>query len=89
MENLNAETVAKTKLTYKPGDFARISKYRGKFKRGDAPNYTSEVFVVTDVLKTTLVTYRVAEIRNAEKIIGTFYPEELSLFKPTSVEQII
>ena len=88
-ENLNAETIVRTKLTYKPGDFVRISKYRGKFKRGYTPNYTSEVFVVTDVLKTTPVTYRIAEIRNADKIIGTFYPEELSLFKPTNVEQII
>ena len=67
----------------------RISKYRGKLKRGYSPNYTSEVFVVTDVLKTTPVTYRIAEIRNADRIIGTFYPEELSLWKPTSVEQII
>ena len=83
-ENLNAESVARTKPTLKPWDFVRISKYCCKFKRGYTPNYTSEVFVVTDVLKTTPVTYRIAEIRNADKIIGTFYPEELSLFKQTA-----
>ena len=88
-ENLNAEAKPSHEATYKPGDFVRISKYRGKFKRGYTPNYTSEVFVVTDVLKTTPVTYKVAEIRNADKIVGTFYPEELSLLKPTSAEQII
>ena len=32
--------------------------------------------------------YKIAEIRNAEKIIGTFYEEELSLLKPTDVNQI-
>ena len=79
---------SKTKQQFKPGDFVRISKHRGKFKRGYTANYTNEVFIVTDVLHTTPVTYKVAEIRNADKIIGTFYSEELSLFKPTSVEQI-
>ena len=51
-------------------------------------NYTNEVFVVTDVLETTPFTYKIADIRNADKIIGTFYEEELSLFKPTDVKQI-
>ena len=74
---------------FSAGDFVRISKHRGKFKRGYTANYTDEVFVVTDVLKTTPVTYKIAEIRNAEKIIGTFYEEELSLFKPTEASQII
>ena len=60
----------------------------GKFKCGYTANYTNEVFVVTDVLETTPFTYKIAEIRNADKIIGTFYEEELSLFKPTDVSQI-
>ena len=67
----------------------RISKYRGKFKRGYTANYTNEVFVITDVLKTTPTTYKIADIRNADKIIGTFYEQELSLFKPTKADQII
>ena len=74
---------------FSPGDFVRISKHRGKFKRGYTANYTNEVFVVTDILNTQPITYRIADIRNAERIIGAFYPEELSLFKPTDVSQII
>lgn len=88
-ENLNKITVSQISPTFTPGDFVRISKYRGKFKRGYTANYTNEVFVVTDKLNTSPVTYRIAEIKNADKIIGTFYAEELSLFKPTTVSQII
>ena len=87
-DNLYGSKDEKSKPKFKPGDFVRISKYRGKFKRGYTANYTNEVFVVTDVLETTPFTYKIAEIRNADKIIGTFYEEELSLFKPTDVSQI-
>ena len=87
-ENLYEKEQSRTTPKFKGGDFVRISKYRGKFKRGYTANYTDEVFVVTDVLNTSPVTYRIAEIRNASKIIGTFYEEELSLLKPTKVEQI-
>ena len=51
-ENLyNNQTKSKLQPKFKPGDFVRISKYRGKFKRGYTANYTDEVFVITDVLK--------------------------------------
>ena len=89
LENLHSQRDTKGKPKFTPGNFVRISKYRGKFKRGYTANYTDEVFVVTDVLKTTPTTYQIADIRKADKIIGTFYEEELSLFKPTKVKQII
>ena len=88
-DNLEEKQIRKRKPKFKPGEFVRISKYRGKFKRGYTANYTNEVFVVTDVIKTIPVTYRVADIRNADKIIGTFYEEELSLFRPTKASQLI
>ena len=88
-DNLYKKQTSKSKPKFAPGEFVRISKYRGKFTRGYTANYTNEVFVITDVLKTTPVTYQIAEIRNADKIIGTYYEEELSLFKPTKAEQII
>ena len=81
-DNLYGSKQSKTTPKFKPGDFVRISKYRKTFKRGYTANFTDEVFVVTDVMRTTPVTYRIAEIRNVDKIIGTFYEEELSLFKP-------
>ena len=87
-ENLYGDKESKDTPKFTPGDFVRISKYRGKFKRGYTANYTDEVFVVTDVLPTTPTTYEIAEVRNAEKVIGTFYGSELSLFVPTKADQI-
>ena len=87
-DNLYNQEQSKNTPKFNPGDFVRISKYRKTFKRGYTANYTDEVFVVTDVLETNPVTYKIAEIKNADKIIGTFYEEELSLFKPTDISQI-
>ena len=73
---------------FKPGDYVRISKHRKTFKRGYEANFTDEVFIVFEVHKTDPITYEIIDIQ-ANKIIGTFYEDELSLFKPTTVQQII
>ena len=73
---------------FKPGDYVRISKHRKTFKRGYEANFTDEVFIVLEAHKTDPPTYEIVDIR-ANKIIGTFYEDELSLFKPTTVQQII
>ena len=86
---MHAKSVKASKPKFKMGDFVRISKYKGKFKRGYKANYTNEVFVISNILKTVPPTYTVAEIRNADNIIGTFYEQELSLFKPTDISQLI
>ena len=88
-EELSSKESKTKSQSFKPGDFVRISKYRKPFTRGYTANYTDEVFVVTDVIKTDPITYRIAEIRNADKIIGTFYAEELSLFKPKQISDIL
>ena len=69
---------------FKPGDYVRISKYRNTFKRGYEANFTDEVFIVLEAHKTDPPTYEIVDIR-VNKIIGTFYEDELSLFKPTTV----
>ena len=70
---------------FKPGDYVRISKHRKTFKRGYEANCTDEVFIVLEAHKTDPPTYEIVDIR-ANKIIGTFYEDELSLFKPTTVQ---
>ena len=67
------------------GDLLRISKNRKTFERGYTANHTLEVFVATDELEGNPVTYQKAEIKNADKIICTFYEEEPRLFKPLNV----
>ena len=77
-----------TEPKFKPGDYVRISKYRKTFKRGYEANYTNEVFIVSDVYKTDPPTYEIVDIK-ANKIIGAFYEDELSLFKPVNIQQIM
>lgn len=64
------------KRTLKVGDVVRISKSRRQFKKGYLPSWTTETFKVSQVLKTTPVTYRLVD-ENEESIIGSFYAEEL------------
>ena len=66
----------------------RISKHRKIFKRGYEANFTDEVFIVLEAHMTDPPTYKIIDSR-AKKITGTFYEAELSLFKPTTVQQII
>lgn len=64
------------KRALKVGDRVRLSKSRRHFKKGYLPSWTTETFVVTEVLKTSPTTYRLVDERG-EAISGTFYLEEL------------
>ena len=60
---------------FKIGDTVRISKYKRKtFDKGYTPNWTEEVFVISEIRPTDPVTYKAL---NGEEIEGTFYREEL------------
>ena len=48
---------------FKVGDHVRISKYKNVFAKGYTPNWSEEVFVITNL--------------NGEEIIGRFYEKEL------------
>ena len=61
----------------KVGDKVRIYKYKGTFSRGFKPNFTNEIFTITEVLDTNPPTYRI-QYSNGEDIIVSFYAEELS-----------
>jgi len=65
------------KAKFKIGDTARISKYKRKvFDQGYTPNWTEEIFIVTNVLNTIPKTYMLKDLQS-EKISGTFYEPEL------------
>ena len=65
-----------TQSSLKVGDHVRISKLRSNFERGYTPNWSYEVFVVANVLRTTPVTYALKDL-DGEEIEGGFYVEEL------------
>ena len=64
------------KPKFKVGDRVRISKKRKDFVKGYLPNFTEEVFIVSKVLETDPVTYKIKD-KNNEEIIGSFYEQEM------------
>ena len=61
---------------FKVGDRVRISKFKNKFAKGYAPNWSSETFIVDKVNDTVPYTYNLKDLNNKE-IIGSFYDKEL------------
>ena len=61
---------------FKIGDHGRISKYKNIFAKGYTPNWSEEVFAISKIKNTVLLTYVITHL-NGEEIIGTFYEKEL------------
>ena len=73
------------------GDTVRISKYKRKtFDKGYTPNWTEEVFVISEIRPTNPITYKIKDL-NGEEIVGTFYREELQKTDQTvyRIEKVI
>src|SRR5437870_1165874 len=68
--------IPKRKPKYKVADKVRISRIKGTFEKGYLPNWSEQVYIVDDVLRTTPVTYRIKDSLN-EIITGSFYEQEL------------
>ena len=88
----NIKNIEMKKPRYKVGDKVRINKYKSVFAKGYLPNYTSEIFVISEVVKSVsdkigeykikdpVITYRIKDL-SGEDILGIFYEEELVLVK--------
>lgn len=83
----NKKVIVK-KPKFKIGDLVRINKYKSIFAKGYLPNYTKEVFVIDEIIKSNknkkivepVITYKIKAL-NGEEILGIFYEKELVLFK--------
>ena len=76
---------------FKVGDTVRISKYKRKtFDKGYTPNWTEEVFIISEIRPTDPITYKIKDL-NGEEIGGTFYREELQKTDQTiyRIEKVI
>jgi hypothetical protein len=67
---------SKPKIKFKVDDHIRISKYKYTFNNKYEPNWTRETLVVSEILNTQPVTYKIKDLNN-EEIIGSFYNKEL------------
>ena len=61
---------------FQVGDYVRISKYENIFAKGYTPNWSEEVFMITEVKNTVPWTYVISDL-NGKEIIGTFYEKKL------------
>ena len=61
---------------FKVGDHERVSKYENIFAKGYMPNWSEEIFIIRKIKNTVPWTYVLNDL-NGEKIIGTFYEDEL------------
>ena len=59
----------------KVDDHVRISKYKSIFTKGYTPNWSEEVFVVSEIKNTVPCTYVINNL-NGDEVIGTFYEKE-------------
>ena len=61
----------------KVGDYVRINKTKRTFDKGYLPNWTQELFQISDVVKTQFpTTYKIRDL-DGESVSGTFYSQEL------------
>ena len=61
---------------FQVGDYVRISKYENIFAKGYTPNWSEEVFMITEVKNTVPWTYVISDL-NGKEIIGTFCEKKL------------
>ena len=90
-ENLFPSTETKLQTSkFKTGDRVRISRKFKDFRKGYLPNFTEEVFIIAEVLKTNPVTYKIKDMNN-EVIIGSFYEQEMVKYESElyEVEKIL
>lgn len=76
---------------FKIGDKVRINKYKSIFAKGYLPNYTTEIFLINEVITNNntfnsdkfindpVTVYKLKDLNN-EEIKGIFYEQELTLF---------
>ena len=71
----------------KLGDYVRISKTKRTFRKSYLPSWTTELFTITHVKRTTPVTYIIAD-SDGEELKGSFYTQELQRVQPPEMYDI-
>ena len=61
---------------FKVGDHVRISKYKNIFAKRYTPNWSEEVFVISNIKNRVPWTYIISDL-NGEKITGSFYEKKI------------
>lgn len=75
-ENLYGHDTVDSVQKFNVGDRVRIYRYKNHFEKGYKANWTKEIFIVTDVVNTNPITYKIKDL-SGENILGSFYRQEL------------
>lgn len=67
-------------IKYNLNDRVRIKKLKKTFENKYDTNWSREIFVISDVLNTRPVTYKIRDLNN-EDVEGSFYYEDLQKTK--------
>ena len=81
-EKLYGKKPTFTKPTLSVGDLVRLNKTKRTFDKGYLPNWTTELFKITHVVKSIPPTYKIEDLLG-EPLIGTFYAKEIQRVKDT------
>lgn len=68
------------RIRFNVGDFVRLGRYKNIFAKGYTPNWTEEIFKVSEIMSTRPPVYKVVDLLNTP-IKGTFYAQELQQTK--------
>lgn len=71
----------------KVGDYVRISKTKRAFRKSYLPSWTTELFTVVSVKRSTPATYVIADF-SGEVLKGAFYAQELQKVQPPEMYDI-
>jgi hypothetical protein len=77
-KNLYGKNNAKRLPKFRIGDRVRITKKKNTFDKGFTPNWTDEIFTISQIKPTIPITYAIKDVRG-EELDGSFYEEELQL----------
>jgi uncharacterized protein (UPF0147 family) len=71
----------RNKDVLKVGDYVRVYRWRNHFEKSSKYRWSKELFIITEVVQTNSITYKIADTNN-EEVIGSWYRQELlrSLF---------
>jgi len=76
LRTLFKQSKKKCTVKFQVRDRVRITKFKNNFGNKYDSNWTRGIFVITEILNTEPITYKIEDLDN-EEIIGSFYNEEL------------
>ena len=90
LTNLYGKKTEKPLPKFKIGDRVRITKKKTIFDKGFTPNWTDEIFTISEIKPMVPVTYTIKD-EKGELLGGSFYEQELQLSHSTTyrIEKVL